>query len=62
LRNGLQSPHELLNKYIEGHTTDTSYLPGTGEEEFTLYEPALKITVGIRSFEWERLATGRFVL
>ena len=59
LRNGLRSPHRLLNEYIKEHT---GCLPGDTGEPFTSDEPPLQITVRILGFEWERLKIGRFVL
>jgi hypothetical protein len=59
LRNGLQSPHKLLNEYIKGHT---DCLPGDTGEPFTSDEPALRNYSRNPGFEWERLELGRFVL
>ena len=55
LRNGLQSPHKLLNEFIKGHST---CLPDDTGEPFTLDEPDLQISVRIRGFEWEALKYG----
>jgi hypothetical protein len=59
LRNGLQSPHKLLNEYIKGHA---DCLPGDTGEPFTSDEADLQIPVRILGFEWDRLQSGRFVL
>jgi hypothetical protein len=59
LRNGLESPHKLLNEYIKEHTT---CLPGDTGDPFTLYERDLRIPVRISGFEWDRLQPGRLVL
>ena len=59
LMNGLQSPHKLLNSYIENHV---GCLPGDTGEPFYLKEPSLQIEVYMLGFEWEWLKTGRFVL
>ena len=59
MRNGLESPHKLLNKYIEGHTT---CLPGDTGDPFTLDEPELSIEFRLMGFEWARLQSGRLVL
>jgi hypothetical protein len=55
----LESPHKLLNTYIERHTT---CLPGDTGDLFTPDEPELHIEVELRSFEWDRLRLGRLVL
>ena len=54
LRNGLESPHILLNRYLEQYI----HCP-PGDMDFyvpiTLLEPPLHIQPMIRTFEWERL-------
>ena len=57
--NGLESPHKLLNEYIQGHTT---CLPGDTGDPFALSEPDLHVEVRMMSFEWDRLRTGKLVL
>ena len=54
LRNGLESPHILLNRYIEQYIHCP---PGDMDfyEPFTLWEPPLHIQPMIRTFDWERL-------
>ncbi|KAF8352173.1 hypothetical protein F5887DRAFT_16705 [Amanita rubescens] len=47
LMNGLQSPHKLLNKYLEGHITCP---PGDTGHPFTLGEPDLITVVNVGSF------------
>ena len=59
LINGLESPHKLLNQYIEAHA---DCLPGDLGEPFLNGEPDPKIAVELRGFEWDRLKLGRFVL
>ena len=58
LRNGLESPHRLLNEYIEELTT---CVPGDTGDPFTLCEPELHIQVLMSGFEWDRLWEGRLV-
>jgi hypothetical protein len=58
LRNGLESPHRLLNEYIKEHTT---CVPGDTGDPFTLHEPELHIQVQMLGFEWDRLQSGRLV-
>jgi len=53
--NGLQSPHKLLNEYLERHIT---CLPDDTGDPFTSDEPDLFIDVQVRGFEWERLQLG----
>jgi hypothetical protein len=57
--NGLESPHTILNKFIEGHT---SCLPGDIGLPFISNEPELRIDVRMTGFEWDRLECGRLVL
>ncbi|KAF8338586.1 hypothetical protein F5887DRAFT_1236729 [Amanita rubescens] len=52
LMNGLQSPHKLLNKYLEQHITCP---PGDTGLPFTSDEPDLRIKVELKGFDWERL-------
>ncbi|KAF8238519.1 hypothetical protein L208DRAFT_1387485, partial [Tricholoma matsutake] len=52
LRNGLESPHKLLNEYIKEHTI---CLPGNTGDPFTSSEPELQCEVQATSFEWDRL-------
>ena len=59
LTNGLESPHKLLNEYIKAHT---DCLPGDIGEPFLKGEPDPEIIVQPRSFEWDRLESGMFVL
>jgi hypothetical protein len=59
LRNGLESPHKLLNEYIKGHTT---CLPGDIGDPYTSDEPELHIEVRMMGFEWDRLLLGNLVL
>jgi hypothetical protein len=59
LRNGLRSPHKLLNEYIKGHT---ACLPGDSALSFTLKEPKPYIAVRVIGFEWDRLQEGRLIL
>ena len=59
LRTGLASPHKLLNEFIKRHTT---CFPGDRGEDFTKNEPALRIKVNVRGFEWDRFGNGKFVL
>ena len=54
LRNGLESPHTLLNKYLEQYIQCPPgdmdfYVP------FTQLEPPLHIKPMVRTFDWERL-------
>ena len=61
LKNGLRSPHKLLNEYIKGHTAclpDDSH----GALSFTLKEPKPYIAVRVIGFEWDRLQEGRLIL
>ena len=53
--NGLQSPHKLLNKYLEGHITCP---PGDTGHSFTLGEPDLISVVDVGGFDWDRLQLG----
>ncbi|KAF8326242.1 hypothetical protein F5887DRAFT_1144981 [Amanita rubescens] len=57
LMNGLQSPHKLLNKYLEQHITCP---PGDTGLLFTSGEPDLCIKVELKGFEWERLRLDSF--
>jgi len=57
--NGLESPHQLLTAYIQGHT---GCLPGDTGAPFDLYEPKLRTRVGFLGFEWDRLEEGTLVL
>ena len=59
LRTGLESPHKLLNEFIKQHTT---CFPGDHGEDFIKNEPALRIKVNVRGFEWDRFGYGKFVL
>jgi hypothetical protein len=59
LRNGLQSPHKLLNAFIQELA---SCLPGDIGKPFAPGEPNLQITVQVLGFEWDKLRSGRFVL
>ena len=60
MRNGLESPHKLLNEYIKGHT---ACLAGDTGDPFTSSEPELHVEVRIMGFEWDRLRLGtRLVL
>ena len=54
MRNGLDSPHTLLNRYIEQYLR---CLPGDVDyyEPLTLWEPPLHIQPLVRTFDWERL-------
>ena len=56
LRNGLESPHTLLNRYLEQY-----FLCPPGDVDFyePLREPALRIQPMVRSFDWERLRESR---
>ena len=58
LRNGLESPHKLLNTYIEAHA---GCPPGDLGEPFSEGEPNPKIRVQLRGFEWDKLKSSRFV-
>jgi hypothetical protein len=58
LLNGLESPHTLLNKFIEAHTTCR---PGDAGEEFLSWEPELRMNLDVRGFDWDRLQSGTFV-
>jgi len=52
LSNGLESPHKILNKYIEAHmpcSLDQAGLP------FTLEEPGIRPISKLMGFEWDRL-------
>lgn len=53
--NGLQSPHKLLNRFLESHITSP---PGDTGHPFTLDEPDLTVVVDVRGFEWDRLQSG----
>ena len=53
--NGLQSPHKLLNEYLEKHIT---CLPGDTGDPFTSDERDFFIHVQVRGFDWERLQLG----
>jgi hypothetical protein len=53
--NGLQSPHKLLNKYLEQYITCA---PGDTGLPFTSDEPDLRIKFEWKDFEWERLRLG----
>jgi len=59
LRNGLRSPHKLLNEHIKEHT---DCLPGDTGEPFTSDEPDLQIVVRLLGFELGQLWLGMFVL
>jgi hypothetical protein len=59
LKNGLESPHKLLNEYIKALAV---CYPGDDGEPFFSGEPRLQIEVGLRGFEWDKLESGRFVL
>ena len=54
MRNGLESPHILLNRYLEQYIHCP---PGDMDfyEPFTLWEPPLRIQPMVRTFDWERL-------
>ncbi|KAF8343670.1 hypothetical protein F5887DRAFT_1134740 [Amanita rubescens] len=52
LRNGLKSPHKLLNKYLEQYIT---CFPGDTGNPFTSDEPNLHIHVKLRGFNWDRI-------
>ncbi len=52
---GLQSPHKLLNKYLEQYIACP---PGDTGLPFTLDEPDLCIRVEVRGFDWDRLKLG----
>ncbi|KAK2464549.1 hypothetical protein APHAL10511_003407 [Amanita phalloides] len=51
LMNGMQSPHRLMNKYLERYIT---CLPGDTGDPFTADEPDLLIDIQMRGFEWDR--------
>jgi hypothetical protein len=55
LRNGLQSPHKLLNAFIQELA---SCLPGDIGKPFAPGEPNLQITVQVLGFEWDKLWSG----
>jgi hypothetical protein len=59
LRNGLESPHKLLNEYIKNHI---GCLPGDTGEPFNSTEDNLHIKVSMVGFEWSELELGRLVL
>jgi hypothetical protein len=59
LRNGLQSPHRLLNTYIGKHAMDG---PDDPYKHLTSGEPALRVTVNVGNFDWDRLKKGKLVL
>ena len=59
LKNGLESPHKLFNKYIQDYI---DCLPGDTGESFASAEHDLRIQVEMVGFEWGRLKLGRFVL
>lgn len=53
--NGLQSPHRVLNKYLEEHLTCP---PGDTGEPFTSDEHNIFIEINVKGFEWDRLHLG----
>lgn len=53
--NGLQSPHRLLNKYLEEYLT---CLPGDTGDPFTLREPNPFIDIKVKGFDWDKLRSG----
>ncbi len=53
--NGLQSPHKLLNKYLEQHLTCP---PGDTGDPFTSNEPDPFIDVKVKGFDWDKLQLG----
>ncbi|KIM47458.1 hypothetical protein M413DRAFT_200359 [Hebeloma cylindrosporum] len=52
MRNGLESPHRLLNEYVKELT---ACVPGDTGDPFTLLEPELRVKVESLDFEWDRL-------
>ena len=55
LMNGLQSPHKLLNKYLEEYLTCP---PGDTGEPFTSDEPNPFIDIKVNGFDWDKLQLG----
>lgn len=53
--NGLQSPHKLLNEYLEQHITCP---PGDTGLPYSSDEPDLRIKVELKGFDWHRLQLG----
>jgi len=53
--NGLESPHKMLNEYLEEYLTCP---PGDTGDPFTSSEPDLSINVKVKGFEWDKLQLG----
>jgi hypothetical protein len=59
LKNGLQSPHRLFNAYIEAYT---DYYPLDCPNELLVGEPEVQVKVDLRTFDWEKLKKGTYLL
>ena len=55
---GFQSPHKLLNRFIEDHT---GCLPGDTGLPFVTQESDLRIEISLMSFEWDRFGAGELI-
>lgn len=57
LMTGMESPHKVLNEYIEQHI---GCLPHDRGEPFTKDEPDLQMDISVIGFNWKRLEAGEY--